>query len=292
MDDLANNPAEPELADAALEQAPADTEQPESDQSDDDGNDLDTQGVDSDVEEVEIEGEKLAVPKTAAEKLKAAMLRQADYTRKTQELAQQREQFQAVTAQEQARIEADKANIQSVARLVAIQEQLKQFEGVNWDAQDASNPDVQRARWRYEDLGRQAQSIYTQIQQHEAQRALQEREATARYMQQANEVLGREIKGWGTPEVTKSLREVAKELGADDKDVEGIKSPWIVRALWAQKQLKELQSKASKAPAPPPATPVKTITGARANATVNPDKMSPDEFAKWRNADLRKRGRL
>jgi hypothetical protein len=291
MDDLANNPPEAELADAALEQAPADTEQPDTDQSDD--SDLDTDGADPEFEEVDVEGEKLAVPKTAAEKLKAAMLRQADYTRKTQELAAQREQFQQTTAQEQARIEAEKASIQSVARVVAIDDRLQQYANVDWQALSQSDPvSAQQQFFQYQQLKDARGQLVQQIQQHEAQRALQEQQATARYMQQANEVLGREIKGWGTPEVTKALREVAKELGADEKEVENVRSPWVIKALWAQKQLKELQAKASKAPTPPPATPVKTVTGARANATVNPDKMSPDEFAKWRNAELRKRGRL
>ncbi|MEB3212962.1 MAG: hypothetical protein VKL39_16530, partial [Leptolyngbyaceae bacterium] len=127
-----------------------------------------------------------------------------------------------------------------------------------------------------------------QIQQHESQRALQEREATARELQQASEVLAREIKGW-SPEVAESLRSVAKDLGAKDAELNGIRAPWIVRALHSHKQLMEMQSKASKPPAATPATPVKTVTGMAAKAAPNPDKMSIDEWMAWRNKQAARR---
>lgn len=62
-------------------------------QYDADGNEI------PDEEEVEIDPElKLKLSKAEAQKLKDAMLRQADYTRKTQELSQQREQVAQMLA--------------------------------------------------------------------------------------------------------------------------------------------------------------------------------------------------
>lgn len=285
----ANNPAEPELAQA--DATSADTEQPETDQSDGDGGDLDTQGADPEFEEVDVEGERLAVPKSAAEKLRAAMLRQADYTRKTQELADLRKQSEAEIASEKARVESERANIQAVARLVALDEQLQAYAKVDWDAAYDSDPvGAGKAKAKFDSLMMQRQHHVAQVQQHEAQRALQEREATARAMQQANEVLGREIKGW-SPDYAKSLRDVAKSLGADDRAIDSIREPWIVRALHAQKLLAEMTARAQKAPAPPPAQPVKTVTGGTSRAGVDPDKMSTDEWMAWRNKQVAKQRR-
>lgn len=288
MDETANNPAsESELATAAPEQESADTEQPESQDSDNEGSDLDTQGADPEFEELEIEGKKYALPK----ELKDKFLMQADYTRKTQELAQQREQSEAAIAQERARVEAEKAQIQHVAKVVALDERLQQYANVDWQALSQSDPvRAQQEFFTYQQLKDSRGALVQQIQQAEAQRALQEQEATARSMQQAQEVLAREIKGW-SPEVAKQLRDVAKSLGADDKEVAAIRSPWVVIALNAVKQLKELQSKAAKAPTPPPATPVKTITGARATAAKDPDKMSIDEWMSAERKRLSKLGR-
>lgn len=285
METEANNlPDTAELAhDAAPEQAPEPSEQPEGDQSDDEGSGQD--GAEPEFEEVEYEGKKYALPK----ELKDAILRQADYTRKTQELAQTREQSQAEIAQEKARIEAERANIQSVARVYAIDERLQQYAGTDWQALSQSDPvAAQQAFFSYQQLKDAKQQLIGQIQQNEAQRALREGEATARSMQQAQEMLAREIKGW-SPEYAKQLRDVAKELGADDKSIAAIREPWIVRALHAQKVLREMTSKATAKPAPPPPTPVKTITGGTAKAAVNPDKLSTDEWMEWRNKQVAKR---
>lgn len=288
MDDTANNLAEtPELAQSDAPEAQP-TEQPETDQSSDDAPDLDTQGTDPEFEEVEYEGKRYALPK----ELKDAILRQSDYTRKTQELAQQREQSTAEIAAEKARIEADRANFQAAARLVALDDRLQQFANVDWQAFSQSDPvAAQQQFFQYQQLKDARGGLVAQIQQHESQRALQEREATARAMQQANEVLGREIKGW-SPEVAKELRAVAKSLGADDKSLDSIREPWVVRALYAQKVLSEMTAKAQAKPPPPPAVPVKTVTGGPQKAVADPNKMSIDEYMRHERKRLARAGRL
>ena len=288
MDDTANNLAEtPELAQSDAPEAQP-TEQPETDQSSDDAPDLDTQGTDPEFEEVEYEGKRYALPK----ELKDAILRQSDYTRKTQELAQQREQSAAEIAAEKARIEADRANFQAAARLVALDDRLQQFANVDWQALSQSDPvAAQQQFFQYQQLKDARGGLVAQIQQHESQRALQEREAIARAMQQANEVLGREIKGW-SPEVAKELRAVAKSLGADDKSVDSIREPWIVKALYAQKVLSEMTAKAQAKPPPPPAVPVKTVTGGPQKAVADPNKMSIDEYMRHERKRLARAGRL
>lgn len=288
MDDTANNLAEtPELAQSDAPEAQP-TEQPETDQSSDDAPDLDTQGTDPEFEEVEYEGKRYALPK----ELKDAILRQSDYTRKTQELAQQREQSTAEIAAEKARIEADRANFQAAARLVALDDRLQQFANVDWQAFSQSDPvAAQQQFFQYQQLKDARGGLVAQIQQHESQRALQEREATARAMQQANEVLGREIKGW-SPEVAKELRAVAKSLGADDKSVDSIREPWVVKALYAQKVLSEMTAKAQAKPPPPPAVPVKTVTGGPQKAVADPNKMSIDEYMRHERKRLARAGRL
>ena len=288
MDDTANNLAEtPELAQSDAPEAQP-TEQPETDQSSDDAPDLDTQGTDPEFEEVEYEGKRYALPK----ELKDALLRQSDYTRKTQELARRDEQSTAEIAAEKARIEADRANFQAAARLVALDDRLQQFANVDWQALSQSDPvAAQQQFFQYQQLKDARGGLVAQIQQHESQRALQEREATARAMQQANEVLGREIKGW-SPEVAKELRAVAKSLGADDKSVDSIREPWIVKALYAQKVLSETTAKAQAKPPPPPAVPVKTVTGGPQKATVDVNKMSIDEYMRHERKRLARAGRL
>ena len=180
----------------------------------------------------------------------------------------------------------------AAARLVALDDRLQQFANVDWQALSQSDPvAAQQQFFQYQQLKDARGGLVAQIQQHESQRALQEREATARAMQQANEVLGREIKGW-SPEVAKELRAVAKSLGADDKSVDSIREPWIVKALYAQKVLSEMTAKAQAKPPPPPAVPVKTVTGGPQKAVADPNKMSIDEYMRHERKRLARAGRL
>ena len=275
MNDTENNlPEAAELSQPALDQAqPEIGSDPTADQSD--NTDGDTQGVDPEVfEEVEYEGKKYALPP----ELKDAILRQADYTRKTQELAQTRQQAEQTFAQQQARIEAERANIQAVARLTALDERLQQYAGVDWDSLSQSNGELaQREFMKYQQLKDSRQQFVAQIQQHEGQRAMQEQQETARQLQEANEALSREIKGW-SPDYAQSLREVAKSLGAKEEQLNGIREPWIVKALHAQKVLAEMTKKAGAAAPAVAAKPVRTISGGNAKATVDPDKMSIEDW--------------
>jgi hypothetical protein len=274
MDDTENNLPSAELSQPALDQAqPEIGSDPTADQSND--TDGDTQGVDPEVfEEVEYEGKKYALPP----ELKDAILRQADYTRKTQELAQTRQQAEQTFAQQQARIEAERANIQAVARLTALDERLQQYAGVDWDSLSQSNGELaQREFMKYQQLKDSRQQFVAQIQQHEGQRAMQEQQETARQLQEANEALSREIKGW-SPDYAQSLREVAKSLGAKEEQLNGIREPWIVKALHAQKVLAEMTKKAGAAAPAVAAKPVRTISGGNAKATVDPDKMSIEDW--------------
>jgi hypothetical protein len=275
MNDTENNlPEAAELSQPALDQAqPEIGSDPTADQSDD--TDGDTQGVDPEAfEEVEYEGKKYALPP----ELKDAILRQADYTRKTQELAQTRQQAEQAFAQQQARIEAERANIQAVARLTALDERLQQYAGVDWDSLSQSNGELaQREFMKYQQLKDSRQQFVAQIQQHEGQRAMQEQQETARQLQEANEALSREIKGW-SPDYAQSLREVAKSLGAKEEQLNGIREPWIVKALHAQKVLAEMTKKAGAAAPAVAAKPVRTISGGNAKATVDPDKMSIEDW--------------
>src|SRR3990167_6068838 len=85
-------------------------------------------------EEIEHDGEKFKVPK----KLKDAFLRQADYTRKTQEVSETKRQlearenelkqhFEQRQAQIQAQTEFQQKHIEDVAKVVSIDQRLKQL---------------------------------------------------------------------------------------------------------------------------------------------------------------------
>ena len=100
--------------DETVEEAIEDSQESLDDQLDDEAPEED------DSEELEHDGQKYKLPKA----LKPLLMMQADYTQKTQALAEQRKAFEAEAAQKQQLMQQ---NIQEVAQIVNIDQQLQQY---------------------------------------------------------------------------------------------------------------------------------------------------------------------
>jgi len=96
-----------------------------------------------DTDEVEHDGQKYRVPKA----LKGAFLMHADYTRKTQEVAEQRRALdeRQSTIGQQAQLLQEHA--QDISRLIALNDQLAQFDKVEWGGLRQSHPEQAQDLW-------------------------------------------------------------------------------------------------------------------------------------------------
>ena len=235
-------------------------------------------------DEVDYDGKKYSVPK----ELKDAFLRQSDYTRKTQEVAEQRRAFEEQQAQAAEHFEAMQRNIQSAAQLYQVDEQLKQFGQVDWQAFSDQDPvEAQKAWFKYQELQQAKQGLTQQISQAEQQRQFQTQQAIARQLEEGQKALAREIKGW-SPEVAKQLREYGKTLGYQDQELAAVVDARAVKTLHKAFLYDQMMKQATTKPDAPQPKPV-TKVGQKAGSTKDPDKMTSDEWLKWRESSLRKR---
>lgn len=85
--------------------------------------------------EIELDGELYEVPA----KLKDAVLRQQDYTKKTQELAEQRRAIQEQQAQLQKNAEVEAKFRQEKTELDTIYGQIQQYEAIDWQGLASEN---------------------------------------------------------------------------------------------------------------------------------------------------------
>jgi hypothetical protein len=120
---------------------------------------LETQPPEEADEEDELDGVKLRGKKDALERFKAERLMQADYTRKTQEVAETRRALEARETQFQESAKAHQAHIREVAQVVAIDDRLAQFAQVNWQALTDQDP-VQALKLHTEFTQLQAQAAH------------------------------------------------------------------------------------------------------------------------------------
>jgi len=111
-----------------------------------------------DYDDVEYDGEYYRLPK----KLKDAVLRQADYTKKTQEVAEQRRALEARDRELVQQAEALRTDTQERARLVALEDTIKEYANVDWDKWEQQDPLAAQAGWRKFQQLRDAIRAFTQ----------------------------------------------------------------------------------------------------------------------------------
>ena len=257
-------------------------------QYDDNGLPIEAAPVDDD-EEDEVDGVKLRGKKEALEKLKAERLMQADYTRKTQEVAEQRRNFDAEREQFQKAAQTHQQYLREIGQLAGIDERLAQFAQVNWQALTDQDP-VQALKLHTEFTQLQAhkgQLVNALTQKQQAAQQEQQR-STAKQLMEARQVLERDIKGW-SPELAGKLVDFGIKQGFPPEAMQNITRPEVVKVIHKAFLYDQLQQqRAAKAPAAP-APPVTRLSGTGAVATKEPASMSDREFAEWRKRQIAQR---
>ena len=244
-------------------------------------------------EEIELDDLKLKVPKDQAQKVREAMLRQADYTRKTQEVADLRK---AVEAERQTLHQASQAEIGALAQVSAIDQQLAEFHKVDWDAWENDDPFAAQKAWRqFQTLQQQRGQAVNQYVGLQRQRTLETQRETARLIEDGQKVLARDIKGWG-PELASSLLGTGvKQYGFDKAELEeAITDPRLMKVLHDAHQFHVLQGKqktANTIPTEQGVRPAAKVGGGSAPPQGLDDRLSAEEWTRRRNAQVRKRGR-
>jgi hypothetical protein len=244
--------------------------------------------VDDD-EEIEHDGEKYKIPKA----LKDAFLRQQDYTQKTQSVAEQRKEVEAHKAELQQREQVQRQNIAEYAQAYALDEQLKQYAGIDWNALIDSDP-VQAMKFdrQMKDLQQRRDQVVASVTEKQRAQQFEQQQDTARRIESGRAVLEREIKGWSRGnDLDKSLQEYAVTLDVPDLGKMILHAPILGVLINKAMQFDQLMKKqASAKPAPAPQEkPVTRITASKGTAVKDPSKMSDSEFAQFRKRQIAQR---
>jgi microcompartment protein CcmL/EutN len=274
-------------------------EQPEGDEGDDEGDGL---------EEVEWEGKTVRV----TPEVKAALMRTADYTRKTQEAAEIRRKAE----EDRAALDAREASLAQQAerataiegdrvQLAVIETQLKALDALDWDALEEEDPGEaqklfrQRARLKDRQTDLQAKIQKTQTE-FDAERKRSANEAHAKAVRDCEAVLKKDIKGWSEDLATKIGEFAVKQLGWSEQALVRLTDPAIIKTIHkaylgdqAERRLKTQE----KLKAGEKAAPVSRPGGggppnARRTTDGTGDKLSIDEWMRReaeREAAKRKR---
>ncbi len=240
-------------------------------------------------EEMEHQGRFYRIPKA----LKGAFLMQADYTRKTQELAEHRRALEEARKAHQADVEAAHANISDQAQLHLLDQQLQALEAVDWEALGQADPQQAQGLWAQFQETREVRDRYAWALTHHAhQSRLQAEREAAEQLAETGRVLAQRIEGW-SPEVASKLVEYAAAFGVTLDELREIADPrlWLilhrahagdeaVRKQTAGRTLAQIQS----------VRPAVSVSGGAGMGGAVRDEMATGEWMKRRNEQSR-RGR-
>lgn len=254
-----------------------------------------------DAEEVDYEGQKYRVPKV----LKDALLRQADYTQKTQALANERKVLESRQAEINQRAEAQAQVFEQRVQLAQLDAALEQYTTLDWSAyvaQYGSDAAVTaQAQWRQLEQAKTA--LQREISDKEAGFVREREQVSANVLREANEVLSREVEGYGEPLVAEVVKtasaygftpEDVREsfLGADGKaDVRTFKL--LSRLATLERDYAAAKAKEQKAQTAQKVASIKPAATVKPNAgQYKPglsDDLPVDEWNRRRMAQIAKR---
>ena len=261
--------------------------------ADDQGNDAsETTETDDDSEEEEIErnGKKYRIAKA----LKSELMMQADYTRKTQEVAETRKALDARQAEIAQQAERVKDLSEDHKRLAIIDDYLARQQSTNWAKLFEDEPlDAPRKWAEFQHWQNQRQTLHSKIETTETERANEKQRETAKQIDEGRRVLERDIKGW-SPETARKVAEYAVKAGLPAEEVMAIHNPVVVKILhqaWLGDQLSRKAQAAAKASGDEPVKPLTSVAkGRTAPVRSGPtDDMSAEEWVKARERQIKSR---
>ena len=241
--------------------------------------------VEDDTEEVEREGQKYRIPKA----LKNELLMHADYTRKTQAIADERKALEAERSQIR---QVNEELLNSRAEVIAIDKTLAQYAQVDWNALSTSDPVKAQQLWiDYSQLKESRQQAVNKYSQAEHQLNLRQQQEIAKRAEETRQVLQRDIKDW-TPETQQKHVEFARTLGFNDQQIQIAMAtdPASVKLLNMAYQFDQMLKKATKPPVAQTVEPkpVQKVSGP-SKVTKSPEDMTDKEFAEWRKRQIAQR---
>lgn len=237
--------------------------------------------------EVEHEGQAYRIPAA----LKGAFLRHADYTRKTQELAEHRRELEAERHAFAARRRTAHSALLDEAHLAALEEQLAGFEAVDWQALSGADPDQAQALWAGFEETRALRDRYANLVDHHAERGrLEAAREAAEQMAETGRVLRQEIEGW-SPEMAAQLVDYAQAFGVTLDELREVADPRLWKLLhraWQADEAGEREAAARSLAQAQTVRPAVTVAGAAAGPGGVRDDLATKEWMRRRNEQMRK----
>ena len=236
---------------------------------------------------IKVDGEELEV---GIEELKNGYQRQADYTRKSQALAEQRKETEAIQSERQ-RLEQERQMYANGLQMLQEQQnsKLQEFESIDWTALKADDPyQYMLKKDEYRDAQEKVQNVQQQqmlIQQEQAEEA---QKARAHFVQQEYNRLVEALPEWNDQESTikKDVQEYARSVGFLPEEINQLADHRSVLVIKKAMEYDKLTTKVA-----PKKKAVKKVPKVQKSGRGNSKEDTAAEAVKQKRARLRKSGK-
>ncbi|HEX9227381.1 MAG TPA: hypothetical protein VF885_12125 [Arthrobacter sp.] len=190
---------------------------------------------------VKTEGGQDETLKLSLKELQSGYMRQADYQRKTQEVAKQREE-----AQKAVKAEVDKAAAQyyeglEKTKVALVQLAAPELKDVNWSKLASEDPaEFVRLSAKANDLKGVLQAIDGQIQQQRSKAEEEHKANLAKAVQESVETLQRDMPGWNN-ELYASILKSGEDYGFSRDELASVYDARVIKMLHDAAKYRQLQ---------------------------------------------------
>lgn len=241
----------------------------------------DEQPVEDSLEEIDWEdGQKYRVPKT----LKEGFLRQQDYTRKTQELAELRKHASAAAETAQMAQAFEQATSDERKQLSRVEAELERYKAVDWSSLDVET--YIKAKHQMDTLKEQAGEIQQKLGQKAQQFADWRRNQAQQLLQSGETYLKQAIPTWGD-DAKKEVFSQALQAGYTEDELKQVFDPRFVKLAWEAAQFRKLQAGKSVAVQQAQKAPPVVKPGATQNTAARESKYKDARTRLKKSGDLR-----
>jgi len=236
---------------------------------------------------IKVDGEELEV---GIDELKNGYQRQADYTRKSQALAEQRKETEAIQSE---RMQLEQERQMYANGLQMLQEQqsakLKDFESVEWESLKAEDPyQYMIKKDEYRDAQERVNNLVAEQQMVQQEQAQQAQQARAHFVQQEYSRLVQSLPEWNDKNSTikKDIQEYATSVGFKPEEISQLADHRSVLIIKKAMEYDKLTTKVA-----PKKKAVKKVPKVQKSGRGNSKEDAATEAIKKKRTRLQKSGK-
>ncbi len=235
--------------------------------------------------EVDVDGETYRIPKA----LKSAFMKNADYTRKTQEVAAQRRALEAHANALAQQAQVHGQDLAERGQLQLVNARLEQLRAADWAGLQQQNPaQFTQLNAEFTQLKDAAEQLSQRIVTRQQQSAMTAQRDFAKRIHQSDAVLSRQIPGWG-PDMGSKLASFARANGVSDQQLRQLATnPAHVKLLHSAFVGAELLNEQRAGSGTAGIHPVPKVPAGRSGRSGPSDRQSTKTWMEARNRQLAK----